>query len=64
MIQELYGKKSVRPRPNVIDTDDDEITRKNREDDDEELCNDASVDAIVTVKDGTTYTFKVYGKLL
>ena len=31
---------------------------RDKESDDEELCNDATVDAIVTVKDGTTYTFK------
>jgi hypothetical protein len=24
----------------------------------EELCNNATIDAIVTVQDGTTYTFK------
>ncbi len=41
---------------NDSDEDDDEDELK--PDDDEELCNDASVDAMVTVADGTTYAFK------
>ena len=42
-------------------TDNDEAT-PDEDEDDEELCNDASVDAMVTVKDKTTYTFKVLTK--
>lgn len=72
-IQALYGtkpepKKAILPvhlqprsfgtTPPSIRTTEEAISR-------EELCNDATIDAIVTVQDGTTYTFKgdAYWKL-
>lgn len=67
-MQELYGEKTEKPRPSFVssfgqddnDNDDDDTNETEDEEDrdDEELCNDASIDAIVTVKDKTTYTFK------
>lgn len=67
-IHELYGEKSSdkddddddKPKTNSRKTTTARPTSRPRDDDndDEELCNDASVDSIVTTKDGTTYTFK------
>ncbi len=72
-IQALYGEKTEKRRPgddtNEVDSDEEEEEddsggnrrRKDEDedsDDNEELCNDASVDAMVTVDDGTTYAFK------
>jgi len=68
-IQELYGEKTVKPNPeddNRIEDDDDEDSRSDNDGDisrrrgDEELCEDASFDAIVTLGNNDTYTFKVY----
>jgi len=57
-IQALYGKKSGGKSPNKnsvpleIDTDVNEIEN------DSPLCSNSKIDAIVTVKDNTTYVFK------
>lgn len=52
-IQTLYGKKSSEEENNVISN-----TVEEKEDRNNALCKNAKVDAMVTVKDKTTYAFK------
>merc|ERR1712241_1362961 len=63
-IQALYGKKTDQPTNvplNEFDTDDN----VNEIEDDSPICKDPEINAIVTVKDNTTYVFKdkLYYKL-
>merc|ERR1711994_977654 len=63
-IQALYGKKTDHPTNvplNEFDTDDN----VNEIEDDSPICQDPEINAIVTVKDNTTYVFKdkLYYKL-
>jgi len=63
-IQALYGKKTDQPTNvplNEFDTDDN----VNEIEDDSPICQDPKINAIVTVKDNTTYVFKdkLYYKL-
>eukprot|EP00094_Tigriopus_californicus_P012504 TCALIF_12089-PA protein Name:"Similar to Mmp14 Matrix metalloproteinase-14 (Rattus norvegicus)" AED:0.09 eAED:0.09 QI:65/1/0.8/1/1/1/5/0/473 len=57
-IQQLYGEKTTSSRPSSTRPEVPEVSDEPRRVDDEELCNDASFDAIVTLKNGDTFTFK------
>lgn len=55
--QQLYGEKTTSSKPSSTRPEASEPDPPSRVDD-EELCNDASFDAIVTLKNGDTFTFK------
>ena len=55
ILQALYGKKTGN---NGNDVSSNEVEPEEEEDRNNELCKDAKVDAMVTVKDKTTYAFK------
>jgi len=71
-IQSLYGEKDSKPNASPVFTTPRAVTRSSVFDkpttsrpDDVELCNDASVDSIVTMEDDVTFAFKgdAYWKL-